>query len=75
MAAMITLADPSMALATGLAGLRSWLAIWAWDKPARICGLYCAPARMQRLPMSRNGTAPDWSALLTQGARRSSTIT
>jgi len=28
-AAMITLADPSMALATGLAGLRSWLAIWA----------------------------------------------
>jgi hypothetical protein len=46
MAAMITFADPSIALATALAGLRSWLAIWAWERPARICGLYCAPARM-----------------------------
>jgi hypothetical protein len=43
------------------------LAIWAADRPARTCGLYCAPARVYRLAMSRNGTAPDWSALLTQG--------
>ena len=35
MAAMITLADPSKAWATGLSGLRSKLAIWAWDRPAR----------------------------------------
>jgi len=65
MAAMMTWADPSMARATGLDGLLSWLAIWAADRPASTCGLYCAPARMYRLAMSRNGTAPDWSALLT----------
>ena len=57
--------DPSIACATGLDGLLSWLAIWAADRPASTCGLYCAPARMYRLAMSRNGTAPDWSALLT----------
>ena len=33
MAAMITWADPSMAWATGLDGLLSWLAIWGADKP------------------------------------------
>ena len=64
MAAMMIWADPSMAWATGLDGLLSWLAIWAADRPASTCGLYCAPARMYRLAMSRNGTAPDWSALL-----------
>jgi hypothetical protein len=65
MAATMTWADPSMAAATGLAGLLSWLAIWAADRPARTCGSYCAPASTYRLAMSRNGTAPDWSALLT----------
>ena len=40
MAAMMTWADPSMAWATGLAGLLSWLAIWAADRPASTCGLY-----------------------------------
>ena len=59
------LAEPSMACATGLDGLRSWAAICAADRPASTCGSYCAPARTYRLPMSRNGTAPDWSALLT----------
>jgi hypothetical protein len=67
MAATMTWADPSMARATGLDGLLSWLAIWAAERPARTCGLYCAPARMYRLAMSRNGTTPDWSALLTYG--------
>src|SRR6266702_2766250 len=65
MAAMMTRADPSMAWATGLDGWLSWLAIWAADRPASTCGLYCAPARMYWSAMSRNGTAPDWSALLT----------
>ena len=65
---MMTCADPSMAWATGLDGLLSWLAIWAADRPARTCGLYCAPARMYRLAMSRNGTAPDWSALFAEGS-------
>jgi hypothetical protein len=36
MAAMITLAEPSIAWATGLDGLLSWLAICAADRPARI---------------------------------------
>jgi hypothetical protein len=36
MAAMIALAEPSMALATGLEGLWSWLAIWLADRPVRI---------------------------------------
>jgi len=35
MAAMITLADPSIAWATGLDGWPSWLAICAADRPAR----------------------------------------
>ena len=65
MAAMMIWAAPSMARATGLDGRLSWLAISAADSPGRTCGLYCAPARMYRLAMSRNGTAPDWSALLT----------
>ena len=65
MAATITLAEPSMACATGLDGLRNWAAICAADSPASTCGSYCAPARTYRLPMSRKGTAPDWSALLT----------
>jgi hypothetical protein len=30
---MMTCADPSMAWATGLDGLLSWLAIWAADRP------------------------------------------
>jgi hypothetical protein len=38
MAAMITLADPSIAFATGLEGLLSWLAIWAADRPG---GVHC----------------------------------
>ena len=46
MAETMTLADPSMARATGLAGRLSWLAIWAADRPASTWGLYCAPARM-----------------------------
>jgi len=46
MPAMMTWAAPSMARATGLDGLLSWLAIWAADRPASTCGLYCAPARM-----------------------------
>ena len=65
MAATIRRAEPSTAWATGLAGSRSWLAIWVTDRPARTCGSYCAPARTYRLAMSRNGTAPDWLALLT----------
>ena len=65
MAVMMTWAEPSMARATWLDGLVSWLAIWAADRPARTCGSYCAPARTYLLAMSRNGTAPDWSALLT----------
>jgi hypothetical protein len=35
MAAMITLAEPSMAWATGLAGSRSWAAICAADRHGR----------------------------------------
>ena len=35
MAAVISLAVPSMAWATGLLGLASWPAICAWDRPAR----------------------------------------
>ena len=46
---MMTCADPSMAWATGLDGLLSWLAIWAAGRPARTRGLYRAPARMYRL--------------------------
>ncbi len=34
MAAIMTLADPSIAFATSLDGLLSWLAIWAADSPA-----------------------------------------
>jgi hypothetical protein len=67
MAAMMTRAEPSIALATGLDGSRSWLAIWAADRPASTCGLYWAPARMSWLAMSRNGTDPDWSAVLNVG--------
>jgi hypothetical protein len=44
MAAMITLAEPSIAWATGLDGLLSWLAIWAWD----------------RLPPAGHGIASEW---------------
>src|SRR5689334_5527561 len=62
---MITWAEASMAWATGLDGSRSWAAIWAADRPARTCGLYWAPAITYWLAMSRKGTAPDWSALLT----------
>jgi hypothetical protein len=40
------LAEPSMACATGLDGLRRCAAICAADRPANSCGLYCAPARM-----------------------------
>jgi hypothetical protein len=36
MAAMITLADPSIAFATGLDGLLSCLAIWAADRPVGV---------------------------------------
>ena len=43
---MIALAEPSMALATGLEALWSWLAIWLADRPVRIRGLYWAPARI-----------------------------
>ena len=59
MAAMMIRADPSIAFATGVDGSRSWAAIWAADSPASTWGSYCAPARMSRLPMSRNGTDPD----------------
>jgi len=53
MAATMTWADPSMARATGLDGLLSWLAIWAADRPASTCGLYCAPARIRRRASAR----------------------
>ena len=36
MATTMTWADPSMARATGLDGLLSWLAIWAADRPENL---------------------------------------
>ena len=62
MAATITLAEPSMACATELDGLRSWVAIWAADRPASTCGSYCAPARTYRLPTmtGRRRAARNW---------------
>jgi hypothetical protein len=39
MAVMITRADPSIAFATGLDGLRSWPAIWVADRPTSNCGV------------------------------------
>jgi hypothetical protein len=62
MAAMITLAEPSIAWATGLDGLLSWLAIWAWDcrvfdTPAPFHDSVLEPAPCNSLLLSRIGIA------------------
>src|SRR5436190_1117515 len=72
---MITLAEPSMACATGLDGSRRSAAICVADRPASTCGSNRAPARVYQLPKWDRATASGQRSAAQNGQDSSLTNT